>query len=293
MIDLTAFESRAVPLRALGVVVSQNGTQLARKLWDDACRRNVYSASKSFTSMAVGIAQKEGLLSIDEKLTDAFKDDLPEIVSDNLKAATVRDLLTMCLGQEKSFLMGGERPYYEDRNWVRLALRQPFGDGRGDALKDHGTDGSGHLAGILVQRRAGCDLVHYLMPRMFAPMGIQLPTWENDPNGQTFGAGGLFLTIDELHLFGQLLLQNGEWNGKQLIPAEWVKEATSKQVENGSEGYGYLFWAGPEGSFRADGKYGQFVILMRDKNAVVTVTAESRDAGALLRAVFEEIYPQL
>ena len=113
MIDLTEFESRAVPLRALGVVVSQNGTQLARKLWDDACRRNVYSASKSFTSMAVGIAQKEGLLSIDEKLTDAFKDDLPEIVSDNLKAATVRDLLTMCLGQEKSFLMGGERPYYE------------------------------------------------------------------------------------------------------------------------------------------------------------------------------------
>lgn len=109
MIDLTEFESRAVPLRALGVVVSQNGTQLARRLWDDTCRRNVYSASKSFTSMAVGIAQKEGLLSIDEKLTDAFKDDLPEIVSDNLKAATVRDLLTMCLGQEKSFLMGGER----------------------------------------------------------------------------------------------------------------------------------------------------------------------------------------
>ena len=276
MIDLTEFESRAVPLRALGVVVSQNGTQLARKLWDDACRRNVYSASKSFTSMAVGIAQKEGLLSIDEKLTDAFKDDLPEIVSDNLKAATVRDLLTMCLGQEKSFLMGGERPFV-------------YAPGEKFVYNNVGP----YLAGILVQRRAGCDLVHYLMPRMFAPMGIQLPTWENDPNGQTFGAGGLFLTIDELHLFGQLLLQNGEWNGKQLIPAEWVKEATSKQVENGSEGYGYLFWAGPEGSFRADGKYGQFVILMRDKNAVVTVTAESRDAGALLRAVFEEIYPQL
>lgn len=241
--------------------------------------------------MAVGIAQKEGLLSIDEKLTDAFKDDLPEIVSDNLKAATVRDLLTMCLGQEKSFLMGGERPYYEDRNWVRLALRQPFVYAPGEKFVYNNV--GPYLAGILVQRRAGCDLVHYLMPRMFAPMGIQLPTWENDPNSQTFGAGGLFLTIDELHLFGQLLLQNGEWNGKQLIPAEWVKEATSKQVENGSEGYGYLFWAGPEGSFRADGKYGQFVILMRDKNAVVTVTAESRDAGALLRAVFEEIYPQL
>lgn len=174
MIDLTEFESRAVPLRALGVVVSQNGTQLTRKLWDDACRRNVYSASKSFTSMAVGIAQKEGLLSIDEKLTDAFKDDLPEIVSDNLKAATVRDLLTMCLGQEKSFLMGGERPYYEDRNWVRLALRQPLVYAPGEKFVYNNV--GPYLAGILVQRRAGCDLVHYLMPRMFAPMGIQLPT---------------------------------------------------------------------------------------------------------------------
>ena len=150
MIDLTEFESRAVPLRALGVVVSQNGMQLARKLWDDACRRNVYSASKSFTSMAVGIAQKEGLLSIDEKLTDAFKDDLPEIVSDNLKAATVRDLLTMCLGQEKSFLMGGERPYYEDRNWVRLALRQPFVYAPGEKFVYNNV--GPYLAGILVQR---------------------------------------------------------------------------------------------------------------------------------------------
>ena len=85
-----------MPLRALGVVVSQNGTQLARKLWDDTCRRNVYSASKSFTSMAVGIAQKEGLLSIDEKLTDAFKDDLPEIVSNNLKEMCIRDRYRVC-----------------------------------------------------------------------------------------------------------------------------------------------------------------------------------------------------
>ena len=123
--------------------------------------------------MAVGIAQKEGLLSIDEKLTDAFKDDLPEIVSDNLKAATVRDLLTMCLGQEKSFLMGGERPYYEDRNWVRLALRQPFAYAPGEKFVYNNV--GPYLAGILVQRRAGCDLVHYLMPRMFAPMVFSCP----------------------------------------------------------------------------------------------------------------------
>lgn len=291
MIHLSEFEKRAVPLRALGIIISQNGRQLVRTLWDDPCRRNIYSASKSFTSMAVGIAQKEGLLSLDEKLADAFSDDLPEDISDPLRTATVRDLLTMCLGQEKAFLMGAERPYYKDHDWVRLALRQPFSNAPGTHFLYNNV--GPYLAGILVQRRAGCDLVHYLMPRMLAPMGISLPTWETDPNGMTFGAGGLFLTIDELHLFGQLLLQNGNWNGKQLIPAEWVQAATSKQVENSSGGYGYLFWAGPEGSFRASGKYGQSVILLRDKNAVITVTAECRDSKSLLRAVFEEIYPQL
>ena len=146
-----------------------------------------------------------------------------------------------------------------------------------------------------MQRRAGCDLVHYLLPRLFTPMGIQRPTWETDPLGNNFGAGGLFLTLDELHKFGLLYLQDGCWNGRQLVPAEWVRASTSRQVENDRDGYGYgyLFWGGEEGSFRADGKYGQFSILLREKNAVVTITAESRAAGKLLHAVFTEIFPQL
>lgn len=291
MIQLTQFIEAASPLRALGVIVSQNGEETARHTWEGACRRNVYSASKSFTSAAVGIAIKEGLLSLDEKLTSAFREDLPQEVSENLEKATVRDLLTMCLGQPKSFLMGEERPYYLEQNWVKLALSQPFVYEPGTKFVYNNV--GPYLAGILVQRRAGCDLVHYLLPRLFAPMGIQLPTWETDPLGNTFGAGGLFLTLDELHRFGQLYLQNGAWQGRQLVPESWVAESTKKQVENGGYGYGYLFWGGEHGSFRADGKYGQFSILMRDKNAVVTVVAESREADKLLAAVFEYIYCQL
>ncbi|RKJ41378.1 class C beta-lactamase-related serine hydrolase [Acutalibacter sp. 1XD8-33] len=291
MLDLSSFIETAGPLRALGVVVSQNGTQTARHTWEGACRRNVYSASKSFTSAAVGIALKEGLLSLDEKLTEAFPEELPEQVSENLQKATVRDLLTMCLGQPESFLMGDFRPYYPEHNWVKLALAQPFTDPPGTKFVYNNV--GPYLAGILVQRRAGCDLVHYLMPRLFQPMDIQLPTWENDPQGLTFGAGGLFLTLDELHKFGLLYLQNGQWNGRQLVPESWVAESTKKQVDNGSYGYGYLFWGGPQGSFRADGKYGQFSILLRDKNAVVTIVAESRESEKLLAAVFQHIYPQL
>lgn len=291
MIQLHSFLETAEPLRALGVVVSQNGQEIARHAWEGACRRNVYSASKSFTSAAVGIAVREGLLSLDERLTDAFPEELPETVSENLQKATVRDLLTMCLGQSKAFLMGEDRPYYPERNWAKLALAQPFPYEPGTKFVYNNV--GPYLAGLLVQRRAGCDLVHYLMPRLFDPMGIQLPTWETDPQGNTFGAGGLFLTMDELHKFGLLYLQNGRWNGRQLVPEIWVAESTKKQVENGGYGYGYLFWGGEHGSFRADGKYGQFSILMRDKNAVVTIVAESREADKLLVAVFQHIYCQL
>ena len=291
MLDLSSFIQTAGPLRALGVVVSQNGEQIARHTWDGACRRNVYSASKSFTSAAVGIAIKEGLLSLEERLTEAFPKELPQQVPENLQKATVRDLLTMCLGQPESFLMGDFRPYYPERNWVKLSLAQPFTDPPGTRFVYNNV--GPYLAGVLVQRRAGCDLVHYLIPRLFEPMDIQLPTWENDPQGLTFGAGGLFLTLDELHKFGLLYLQNGRWNGKQLVPEAWVAESTKKQADNGSYGYGYLFWGGPQGSFRADGKYGQFSILLRDKNAVVSIVAESRESEKLLAAVFDHIYPQL
>lgn len=291
MIQLASFIDAATPLRALGVVVSQNGREIARHTWEGACRRNIYSASKSFTSAAVGIAIGEGLLSLDERLIDVFPEELPETVQENLEKATVRDLLTMCLGQPKAFLMGEDRPYYPERNWVKLALAQPF-------LYEPGTkfvynNVGPYLAGVLVQRRAGCSLVQYLMPRLFTPLGIQLPTWEVDPLGNTFGAGGLFLTLDELHKFGLLYLQNGSWQGRRLVPEGWVAESTKKQVENGGYGYGYLFWGGRHGSFRADGKYGQFSILIRDKNAVVTVVAESRETEKLLSAVFDHIYCQL
>ena len=118
--DMTRFEARAAELRVLGVKVTQDGRELAYRVWDDDCRRNIYSASKSFTSCAVGIAIREGLLSLDERLTDAFAADLPDEVSENLRRATVRDLLTMCLGQSRPMLMGSQRPLY-----ALLLLRLP------------------------------------------------------------------------------------------------------------------------------------------------------------------------
>lgn len=289
--NLENFEKRAKAIGVLGVKVSQGGEVLAHKSWDDPCRRNIYSATKSVTSCAVGFARQEGLLSLEERLVDAFPQDLPEHISENLEKATVRDLLTMSLGQEKGYLMGADRPLYPERDWVKLALSLPFVDAPGAKFVYNNV--GPYLAGVLVQRRSGCDLVSYLTPRLFDHLGITRPTWEVDPVGHTFGAGGLFWTLSELHSFGQFYLQKGSWQGKQLLDPAWVEESSKKQVDNGAFGYGYLFWQGQQNTYRADGKYGQLSIVCPDKDAVISVVCECRDGKALDSAIFEELYPQL
>ncbi|MCI8355007.1 MAG: serine hydrolase [Lachnospiraceae bacterium] len=288
--DISKFLEIAEPLGVLGVKVTQRGRQAAEWLLEDECRRNVYSAAKSYTSCAVGFAVQEGLVSLGEKLVDAFPGELPDEISGNLAKATVRDLLTMCLGQEQGGLMGAQRPVYEEKNWVKLSLGLPFVYEPGTQFVYNNV--GPYLAGILVQRRAGCDLVSYLMPRLFEPLGIgNRPTWETDPLGNTFGAGGLLLTLTELHKFGIFCLQGGEWNGRQLLSKKWIEESARCQAVG--EDYGYLFWRGEYNSFRADGKYSQLSIILPDQESVVTVVSECRKSSELMRAIYDHVCAQL
>lgn len=286
--ELKKFLDIAEPLGLLGIKVTQGDRVLAEASVEEECRRNVYSASKSFTSCAVGLALHEGLLSLDERLVDAFAKDLPDEVGPNLEKAVVRDLLTMCLGQESASLMGAQRPLYEEDDWVKLSLRIPFVYEPGTHFVYNNV--GPYLAGVLVQRRAGCDLVSYLTPRLFRHLGIKRPMWETDPLGNTFGAGGLFLTLSELHRFGLLYLHKGEWEGRRIVQESWVEES-SRQQGNGP--YGYLFWRGEQNSYRADGKYSQLSIILPDKDAVVSVAAWCRRSKELMRAIYDEVCAQL
>lgn len=103
----------------------------------------------------MGFAVQEGLISLDEKLTDAFAGDIPENPDENLKKATVRDLLTMCLGQESGHLMGEQRPLYKEDDWVKMVLSIPFVYEPGTHFVYNNV--GPYLAGILVQRRSGTD----------------------------------------------------------------------------------------------------------------------------------------
>ena len=184
--NIETFTEIAAPLGVLGLKVTQNDVLIADWHSEPEMRRNIYSATKSFTSCAVGFAIQEGLLSLDEKLTEAFPKDLPEQVSDHLARATVRDLLTMCLGEKEPQLMGEQRPLYTEDDWVKMCLAFPLVNVPGTQFLYSNV--GPYLAGVLVQRRAGCDLASYLTPRLFDHLGIRRPTWEIDPQGYSFGS---------------------------------------------------------------------------------------------------------
>ena len=200
----------------------------------------LWSLSKSFTSTAVGLAIAEGKLSLDDQVIKFFPDDVPADAGANLKAMRVSDLLRMSCGQQN------EPPRKADEPWTRTFLHQPvpFKPGTHFLYNTSGT----YMLSAIVQKTTGMTVLDYLTPRLFEPLGIEHPTWLASPQGISAGGYGLSIRTEDIAKFGQLYLQKGMWNGKQLVPASWVEAATSRQTSNGSnpqsdwdQGYGYQF----------------------------------------------------
>ena len=269
----------------------------------------LHSVSKTFTATAVGLAIADGKMKLTDKIIDFFPDKLPAEVSDNLKAMTVRDLLTMSCGHdvEPSGFRGGE-----ETDWVQAFLAHPVVHKPGTfyLYNSLGT----YMLSAIVQKVTGEKVVDYLDTRLFQPLHIDKPKWDESPQGINCGGWGLYLKTEDLAKMGQLLLQQGEWNGKQIIPAEWVSEMSKKQVESINpgtrledaeakgmtvetsdwmQGYGYQMWRCRPGCFRADGARGQYIIVVPDKNAVIAITSDVADLQGELNLVWNNILPVL
>ncbi len=144
----------------------------------------------------------------------------------------------------------------------------------------------------------GQTVLDYLQPKLFEPLGIKKPRWDTSPQDVSLGGYGLYLRTEDIAKFGQLLLQGGQWKGQQLVPAEWIEQATSKQVSNGSDperdwdqGYGFQFWQCRHGAYRGDGKDGQYCIVLPERNTVIAITANTRDMQAALNVVWDKLLP--
>ncbi|MDL2300983.1 beta-lactamase family protein [Lachnospiraceae bacterium OttesenSCG-928-D06] len=296
-IDLNKFQEDIKELEVKGMVIYQNGEILLRYQPLPEQRQNQYSVTKSFTSTAAAFAVQEHLFDLNDYVIDHFKDDLPGKISQNLKEMKLRHLITMSMGFESPMLMGDMRPKMQEKDWVKFVLKANVVHKPGTIFQYN--NAGPYLLGILIQRKAGCSLIDYLTPRLFHPLGIDVPKCEKDPMGNTFGAGGLVINVSELAKLGVLYLQKGVWNGKRILQKEWIEEASKGFIESDGDEeighqYGYLFWVMADGQYRADGKYGQYCIVIPDRNAVIAVNSmQTENEKDVLRAVIRDIIPQL
>jgi CubicO group peptidase (beta-lactamase class C family) len=271
----------------------RHGRVVAEGWWspyDAETRHQLYSLSKSFTSTAVGLAAAEGKLSVDDPVLKFFPEDAPKDPSDNLKSMRVSDLLRMSTGHQV------EPSRLNDQVWTKNFLSQsvPFKPGTHFLYNTSAT----YMLSAIVQKVTGATVLDYLGPKLFEPLRIDDPTWGASPQGVSLGGYGLSVRTEDIAKFGQLYLQKGKWNGKQLVPEAWIAAATARQTSNGSnpksdwdQGYGYQFWRCRHGAYRGDGAFGQYCVVLPEQDAVIAITSGVKNMQAVLDLVWDELLP--
>jgi len=296
--SISAFVEAADKINTLhSFMIVRHGQVIAEGWWkpEAADKPHVlWSLSKSFNSTAVGLAIAEGELKLEDPVLKFFPNDAPTDASDNLKAMTVRDLLTMSCGHDT------EPKIINNAPTVKQFLAHPVLHKPGTHFQ-YNTLGS-YVLSAIVTKVTGQSSLEFLKPRLFEPLGIENPKWDTSPEGPSLGGYGLYLCTEDIAKFGQLYLQKGKWNGKQLIPEKWVEQATSKQVPNDQEGhskigidwqqgYGFQFWRCTHNAFRGDGRAGQLCVVIPEKDAVIAITADSNSFQTEMNAIWDHLFP--
>ncbi len=286
-------------LGVYGINVYQEGSGSVTCQFRENNRVHLFSGSKAFTSLGVGIAEAEGLFSLEDKVLGFFNE-YKEAAQPGSEQITIRDLLHMASGHKSLGFTSDSGSFERTKDWVSLFFEEPMVHGAGETFFYENM--CTYMLGRVVGAVTGGTLKSYLVERLFNPLEIYHPVWDTCPKGHTLSAVGLHLKTEEFAKLGILMLNHGIWNEKQIVDKDYIYRAVNDVIGTSGmsdaemkNGYGYQFWkCTPQNVFRADGKYGQFSIVIPDKRAVVTITAHNeKNSNDILRAVWEEILPLL
>ncbi|NMA77990.1 MAG: beta-lactamase family protein [Actinomycetales bacterium] len=270
--------------------------ELSHRFTEDTAE-NIYSVSKTVTALAVGMAAAEGLLDLEDLLVDHLPAPSGGYGA-GIEQVRLRHLLTMTSG---SPILGFLDEQRDHPDLASLLLGTALSAAPGQRWEY--SNGSIFLLSRVLTERTGQSMRDWLMPRLFAPLGIPNPQWHTTRDGCSWGATGLHLKSGQLARIGQLMLQRGRYDGAQLVPAAWIEAMHAEDAwvatgdpEPESAQYGYGVWrCTPDGAWRADGAYGQLLIVLPRQDAAVTITSrlEGRGIAEILRAVWQELLPLL
>ncbi|MGM7696965.1 serine hydrolase domain-containing protein [Microbacterium sp. A84] len=298
---LDRLEEKSIECHSLMIV--RHGHIVAEGWWAPYTAERphlLYSLTKSFTSIAVGLAIDDGLLSLDDRVADVLPEHVPIDVSEQARLINVHHLLSMTAGHRADTL--AEAWQLEPSDLVKGFLSLPLAEIAGTR---HTYDNSTtFILARMVERVSGVGLPEFLGKRIFEPMGINHAEWDRVGSGAAFGFHGLHLQTEAVPAFGELLLRGGVWNDQQLVSREWVELAARKQVDSshyaaGADGadflcgYGYQFWMSRHG-FHGNGAFGQHCVIIPEHNLVVVVTSAQREvqqAQDVLDAIWDLLLP--
>ena len=277
-------EVAASGLELHGLMLARGGAVVAEGWWwpyGPDRPHMMHSLTKSVTACGVGLAIDEGRFALDDKVVSFFSDELPSQIDDKLAAMTVRDLLTMRHGHASEVSGAVWRPI--KTSWVAEFFKIPVVHQPGTTFVY--SSAASFMLSAIVTRTTGQTLRNYLEPRLFRPLGIRRPSWDVGPGGINAGGNGLsWTTADSLKL-GMLHIQDGVWEGRRVLPAAWVREATRTQVPEAA--YGYHWRRGPGDAFFGSGQFTQLVIGFPSHGAAMAVTAAIVDRELLLPIVWK------
>lgn len=290
------------------IIVYRNGTipfEVYFDPYEGNVLHNMKSTSKGVISALVGIALREGYIeSLDESILSYFPE--YEVDDRGKQAITIRDLLTMSSGLEwEENGLNSMYTFFVSKRIVPRVLNQPLVDEPGSRFNY--STGSTHLLSAIIEKASGMSTRTFADEYLFEPLGIRNVRWDQDRNGYFIGGSELFLTPRAMTKFGVLYLNDGVYEGQQIVPAAWVRESTATQTEGSFHGasvdYGYLWWLDignplftyleDERAYLAMGVHGQRILVLPDQDTVVVVTADQEDASQCDILIRDFIVPAL
>lgn len=284
-------------------ILIRHGKIAAEGYWKPFCaerKHRMYSVTKSFTSLAIGLMIGEGRLSLQDRIVNFFPEKLPaEGVHLYIEKMTIRDLLMMASAHEKTTYK-----QVQDDDWVRTFFTVAPSHLPGQIFS-YDTSASLVLAAI-VEKLSGVSLLDYMRPRLLTPIGFSGEAYAlKTPLGNTHAGSGLVCTSRDLAKVALVCLNNGRFEDLQLIPETYLKEAVSRQIDTSTaaaladsqQGYGYQFWRCQHNGYAMFGMGGQLAICLPDQDLVIVTTADVQPnpdgQQAIFDAIWEELYPAL
>ena len=296
---IRTLNKRNIPMHS--VLLMKGDKLFSENYWapfdKDFCHR-MYSQTKSYTSVAIGLLEEEGKLSLDDRIADYFPEKIHTEIPEVLKRLTIREMLMMTTSTHAAeYRNWFQEKGYDDRTEFYFDYKRSEKDRSSGTIWQYDSNGS-QVLGALAEKLSGMRLFDYLNEKIFKHLGtFKTATILQTRNGDSWGDSALVCTPRDMASFARFVMNYGTWNGKRLMNEKYLREATAKQVDNSEygqnvlrHGYGYQIWRTEQNGFGFIGMGAQLTIMLPERDLIFVCTADTQSYGAAYDLIISNFF---